>query len=1028
MIKLFILLIFTTFLFANEAKLFLNEEERLWIENNPRVNVGVEEKWAPLSMKVDDKHEGLSSDYLKIISSKTGLKFNYTFDSWSAIEKKIKNSKIDIIPTSYFNTEIQKHVIFSDPYLSLIDYFFIHKNVKAKKFSDLKGLTVAIPKGYFEIEVIKKEMPYLTVLETENLPDAITKVLERKADILFGSYSVLSHSMRKHSILDIVPFKENPFNHASELHIITSKKKPILASIIQKTLARISEETKKEIYTSWLKDKNDLDHKLRLSTQEKEWILKHPVLNFAGDPNWFPFEAFDSKGKYIGVVSEYLTEITNATGLKFNHVVTDTWNSTLNILKDKKIDVLSDTTDAKRDNYVFTKSYMEKDIIILMNNRQGFVQGLDSIKDKKIALIYEYGYIEKIKKSYPYIPFVIVNSIEDALLKIENGSIDALVSTLPVAAYYITKNGLNNVKIVGKTEFTTKLGFGIRKDLLPLVGILNKVIDNIPQQKKFKIMENWVKIDYIEKINYTLFIGIIVVLFLVLMWFIHVNKRMISEIKLRTKLEKSLKISQKEAEIANKTKSNFLANMSHEIRTPLHAVLGFTELLEKTALNSTQKSYLESISLSGKNLLKLINDILDLSKIESENINIEKKPVEIHGLLNEIHNMFILQAKSKNLEFNIKFSSNTPKVILSDELRIKQIIINLVGNAIKFTEKGFVQIGVDATQNKNNKLSLFIHVLDSGVGVPKKNQKLIFKNFEQQEGQDDLKYGGTGLGLAISKKLSSKLGGFIEVESEKNSGSRFTLCLENLSLLESTPIKTEKVLSYNFIESTILVVDDVFYNRELIKGMLLDQPIKIIEAENGAEALKCLDENDISLVLMDIRMPVMNGFEATKHIRNNIKYKALPVLAITASVNYSEQEMQEIYGFDQLLTKPVLYSTLVETLKFYLKTTALKPTEKLDTKVKETKKMLSDSLLLIYKRDFYELLCEQENNNNFSQLSKLAVSISIFSKEHDSELLFILSEKLKEAVSSFDIDSIQIILKELKHLSQKGSNNENSNS
>ncbi|NQY24525.1 MAG: transporter substrate-binding domain-containing protein [Campylobacteraceae bacterium] len=1022
--KILFFLSFTIFLFANENKLFLNDEELNWIKNNPVVKVGAKEKWAPFSMYVRGRHEGLSSDYLKIISRKTGLKFNYIFDSWNNLEEKIIASEIDIIPAAYFDEKIKKHVYFSSPYLSIIDYFFVHKSIKALDFSDLKGLTLALPKGYFRIDLIKKEMPYLEIMETKNLSSAISAVLERKADILFGSYSALSHLMRKHSILEIVPFKENPFNSGSDLHIITSKKKPILASIIEKTLKSISEVSKKKIYNNWLIDRTDLEHKLRLSNIEKEWLSNHPVLNFAGDPNWFPFEAYDSRGEYIGVVSEYLNEITKATGLKFNHVITDSWNGTLDLLKKNEIDILSDTTDAKRENYIFTKSYMEKDIIILMNNKQGFIQGLDSIKDKKIALIYEYGYIEKIKDAYPYISFVTVNTIEEALLDIENGRIDALVSTLPVAAYYITKNGLNNIKIVGKTEFTTKLGFGIRKELLPLVGILNKIIDSIPSQKKFKIMENWVNIDYVEKINYRLFIIIIIVLFLILIWFLNVNNRMNTEIKLRIELEHNLKLSQKEAERANKSKSDFLTNMSHEIRTPLHAVLGFTELLEKTSLNPAQKSYLSSISSSGENLLKLINEILDLSKIESEKLHIEKKPVDINKLLNEIYKMFLLQAQAKKLDFDLTFSNNIPKLILSDEQRIKQIIINLLANAIKFTEKGFVQIGVETKRDKHNNLSLLIHVQDSGIGIPKKNQGLIFKQFEQQKGQDDLKYGGSGLGLAISKKLSYKLGGFIKLESKKNSGSRFTLCLENINCVERSPKKEKSSLEYIFSPAHILVVDDVFYNRELIKGMLQDQALKITEAKNGAEALQCLEDNEIDLILMDIRMPLMDGFEATKCIRNNPKYKSLPILAITASVLYTEKEMQENYGFDKLLTKPVLHSTLIDNLNLYLKSSIIDT----DNTVKEVNNTMSEALRIKYKESFLDVVCEQENKNNFSQLKKLALDISNFSKENKSEILLGLSQKLKDAVSSFDIDMIEISLNELKTLSIKRKKDENFNS
>ena len=280
------------------------------------------------------------------------------------------------------------------------------------------------------------------------------------------------------------------------------------------------------------------------------------------------------------------------------------------------------------------------------------------------------------------------------------------------------------------------------------------------------------------------------------------------------------------------------------------------------------------------------------------------------------------------------------------------------------------------------------------------------------------------MGLAISKKLSYKLGGFIKLESKKNSGSRFTLCLENINCVERSPKKEKSSLEYIFSPAHILVVDDVFYNRELIKGMLQDQALKITEAKNGAEALQCLEDNEIDLILMDIRMPLMDGFEATKCIRNNPKYKSLPILAITASVLYTEKEMQENYGFDKLLTKPVLHSTLIDNLNLYLKSSIIDT----DNTVKEVNNTMSEALRIKYKESFLDVVCEQENKNNFSQLKKLALDISNFSKENKSEILLGLSQKLKDAVSSFDIDMIEISLNELKTLSIKRKKDENFNS
>ena len=383
-----------------------------------------------------------------------------------------------------------------------------------------------------------------------------------------------------------------------------------------------------------------------------------------------------------------------------------------------------------------------------------------------------------------------------------------------------------------------------------------------------------------------------------------------------------LERSRELAEQANQAKTDFLANMSHEIRTPLNIVLGMGELLAGTELDESQKQYLQSLRLSGEHLLRLINDILEFSRIESGTIEILKAPFNIKELLDEIETMGNHLAQEKGIDFSLHYDQLIGINRFGDARKIRQVVINLVGNAVKYTDSGRVSLAVEGMGDKGEWLSFTVS--DTGIGIPEDKQALIFERFTQIE-QGRLKSkGGVGLGLAISKRLVVAMGGDIKIDSKVNRGSSFRVELK-LPFTDKLPLKTQKgddpgTNVKELPPLRVLVVDDIYLNFEVIKNYLKDLPVTIYYAENGRQAQKAFIDDGFDIILMDLRMPVMGGIEATAQIRKletTLGAKPTPVIAMTAHA-FVEQENEYLEkGFTEVLIKPFSKHDLISLLKHY---------------------------------------------------------------------------------------------------------------
>lgn len=383
----------------------------------------------------------------------------------------------------------------------------------------------------------------------------------------------------------------------------------------------------------------------------------------------------------------------------------------------------------------------------------------------------------------------------------------------------------------------------------------------------------------------------------------------ISDISAQKSYQNQLIRSKENAEYGKKVKETFLANMSHELRTPINGIIGLTALLRKTELNEQQSGMINLLEVSSQSLLGVINDVLDISKMEAGKFSIVRSPNNLHDLTRSVYGLLKFKADENNIEFLLEIDPNVPENIMVDSLRLNQILMNLLSNAIKFTERGYVKLKISVLEKDADQVKLQFVIEDSGIGIPAARLTSIFESFEQADDNTASKYGGTGLGLAIVKKLVELKGGEITVKSETGKGSVFTFV--NRYILTGKPkekalIKDEKSSMERFENISILVAEDNLVNQFMLSKILKDWGINVDVVDNGRKVLDKLQAKNYDLILMDTHMPELNGYEAAKSIRINFEEpkRSIPIISLSAAAFDYEQQEAIASGMNDLLSKP----------------------------------------------------------------------------------------------------------------------------
>lgn len=458
------------------------------------------------------------------------------------------------------------------------------------------------------------------------------------------------------------------------------------------------------------------------------------------------------------------------------------------------------------------------------------------------------------------------------------------------------------------------------------------------------------------------------------------------DISERKKMESELLNAKLKAEELNKVKEIFMANMSHEIRTPLNGIIGMTELLKNTKIDSSQKQYIDSIYSSSENLLVLINDLLDISKIEFGKLNLELTNFNLFELINKNIELLKVKADNKSIKVISKLDGNIPPILIGDPIRLGQVFLNLYSNAIKFTEKGEIDITIDLIKTKKDVHKIRFSIKDDGIGIEESKMKLIFDNFSQAEESTTRLYGGTGLGLSISKKIVEIMGGELMVESELGKGSEFYFEVDFQSIDEKqTETSSEDIYEFitDFKNAKILVVEDNPVNRLLITTILKEWNCDVVNAENGEDAIKKCIDDDFQLIFMDLRMPVLNGCEATKILREEYHLKT-PIIALTANAINNEGFDCVNMGMQGYISKPFKQISINKELKKYVN-------------IKDTEVNLIDTSKLDKLGD--EKFVNQMICLFIEEANKDIVKIENAIESCDAELISSIAHKMKPSIN-----------------------------
>jgi PAS domain S-box-containing protein len=394
----------------------------------------------------------------------------------------------------------------------------------------------------------------------------------------------------------------------------------------------------------------------------------------------------------------------------------------------------------------------------------------------------------------------------------------------------------------------------------------------------------------------------------------------IRDITEQKRIQRELIDAKIKAENAAKSKQQFLANMSHEIRTPLNAIIGFTKVILKTDLTTKQIEYLTAIKTSGDTLVVLINDILDLAKVDAGKMVFETVPFRLSLSISSMLHLFEPKIQEKNLELIVEYDESIPEILVGDPIRLHQIILNLVSNAVKFTAEGKIKVKIRRLVEDEKSVTLEFSVSDSGIGINADKRDKIFENFQQAHDETSRIYGGTGLGLAIVKQLVEGQGGSIHLESELGKGSTFSVVLNFKKTTGTIVLENEmtELVDTDLKNSKVLVVEDVELNQLLMRTLLDDFGFECDIADHGKMAIEKLESNTYDIILMDLQMPIMNGFQATDYIRNTMK-SSIPIIALTADVTATDIQKYRAVGMNDYVAKPIddrkLYNKMVSILK-----------------------------------------------------------------------------------------------------------------
>ena len=965
--------------------------------------------------------DGILIDFWKLWSEKTGIPVEFKDGDFLSTIEMVKEGRADLNAGIFLSEEIEKYLDFSEHVLKVDYYIFIHKKlfntITEKK--DLKAMKIGVPEGY-SADFAKGNLNECTLQIYPDLP-SLYKAAHDGEVIVFISpednYKYYLHNSGDQS--NFIIFSETPFYSMSYRGAV-QKGNSVLLKTVNRGINLIAPEELEKIKNDWF-DKLRKEYSfsrrgvIKFSGKEEKWLSGKYEIKITGDPDWAPNSFYDNNGNYVGIVADLWDLIESKSGIKFKRIRSESWAESLDMMRQGVIQILDcvSETAERKDYMIFSNVLFSSNIVLIGRKDTRFVNGVGDIGELTLAVQEGVSEVELIKRDYPDIRMLYYTDPYAAYRDVSAGKIDLFLRHQSDFSFKQKENMLTNLKIVGPTEYTRVYKIGVSKQNVILAEIINKILSQVTQEEKNQIFEKWYGREK-SIIDYGLLWKIILAALVVISFVFYWNRTLAKEVELRKKAQAELEIAINKAEEATKAKSVFLANMSHEIRTPMNAVIGFADLLKKTPMTPEQNSYLSTIKSAGTTLLEIINDILDISKVEANKIELNYSFFDLCSMMFDLTQYFDERVRSKNLIFKVSCDHGGPLIVYLDEMRVRQVITNLISNAVKFTSSGWIGMSAVSTKNNDGTTDIAITVSDTGIGIPEEDIEKIFGAFEQS-GQSihSKKYQGTGLGLAITKKFSELMNGTVSVKSELGKGSEFTVTFRNVKTDGGSEHKADADrydhVPIKFSKAKVLVADDIESNRYLLTELCINLGLETIDAENGREAVEKAKLYVPDLILLDMRMPEMDGYEAIDILKNDRATEKIPVIAVTASVMGNEMTRIEKLRFDGFVRKPVKFDELIEQMKKVLKYEIIEETR---VGLSVTDDNIIDSGILIEKLTsvYKELIDEAKVTHNFSQIRKIASELGELAQIHGSHKLKIYSSGLMNAVEQYDVEKIKIFL------------------
>lgn len=887
----------------------------------------------------DGTHHGMLVDYLNEIAKYTGWEYEYIDTKGPAMSNEFVEGKYELMGGNYYIPALEKYYAYPNYNMgysrSLLLARSDDRSIHSYDLESMNGKTIGVYENAREnIRRLKEFMAinglYCNIRYYKQ-EDMVGKIglypylAKGEIDLLLNNVAHISDSVRV-----VVAYDSQPY------YIVTNPGNKEVLDGLNMALERILDANPNFAAERYAVNFPDRLVNIQLSDRDLEYVNERKTITVAVPENWYPLYCKETPLKnHTGIMADVLDEIKSFTGLRFSYVYAKNYADAIRLIQQGDADILGfflgDENDAAQLGLALSASYVSANNIIVRNKAcsypaPGLVGAL--VENQRLPSGIS---VEKIR-FYP--------SIKEALFAVNNGEADFIYGLSSRMEQDILRYHFTNLAPVTLVNDQSTISFALPIPVDPdLLTILNKAINNLSESERTVIRNRNLESIGVSEFSLTDFIYanplqfMFIVMFVLSVLFTALLLAIGARMK-ATVIQGNLK----RAEAANLAKSEFLSRMSHEIRTPMNGIVGMSTIAMQNIDNTDKiKDCLEKVIMSSKHLLALINDVLDMSKIESGKVELRHECFNFRAFLQDFENLYGEQAKSKGISYETVLASDLEVQIIGDSLRLNQVLSNLLSNALKFTPaKGIIKLRVSKTGEDQENVYLRFEVIDTGCGIAEENYDKIFESFEQENVDVTYKYGGTGLGLSIVKRFTQLMGGGIHVTSVQGSGSTFTVDLPFGKIKESgKPTRFSDidgrsdlardcyVIDYDFKGKRILLVEDNELNREIAEELIGATGASVESAEDGVQAVKKFKESAegyYDLILMDVQMPHMDGYEATRCIRalGRSDAQKVPIFAMTANAFAEDVQKSREAGMNAHISKPLDIRAVYKQMNRYL--------------------------------------------------------------------------------------------------------------